>query len=100
MFALARLDAIVFILTICADIALADMRRRLALCNIDRPREFALHDFRRGHADDMREKGASLNLILSAGEWKSAAFMSYMNAAELERRAVLEAHYAASDEED
>ena len=83
-----------------AQAAMQTLRLRLAAMGAERPQEFVLHDFRRGHADDLREKGSTLNMILSAGEWKSAAFMSYINSADLERRVILEAHFVASDEED
>ena len=80
---------------------------------------YRTHDFRRGHAEDMREKGATLVQILRAGEWRrawawqcmrlhgplaavsrSAAFLSYLEQTKLEEGAVMEAHLDTSDEED
>ena len=69
-----------------ADRALAELRRRLAALRVGRPSEFRLHDFRGGHATDMAEFGRPLNIILQAGEWKSAAFTAYLNFADLEAK--------------
>ena len=46
---------------------------------------YGTHDFRRGHAEDLRQCGASLAEILLAGQWKSAAFLKYLDEAELEK---------------
>ena len=56
------------------------------------------HDFRRGHARDLQERGASLAEILRAGEWRSPAFLSYLDVHELERGAVVEAHLEESSD--
>ena len=81
--------------------ALAALRKRLAILQIEHPQEYKLHDFRRGHAQDLLEAGASLMAILKAGEWKGAAFMAYLDSAEMEARAVLQTHMQqSSDEED
>ena len=37
------------------------------------------HDLRRGHAEDLRLSGAPLWKILAAGEWRSPAFLNYMD---------------------
>ena len=37
------------------------------------------------HDQDMRKCGHTLAEILKAGQWRSAAFMSYLNEADLER---------------
>ena len=42
-------------------------------------KSYGTHDFRRGHAEDMRLSGCSLAEILAAGQWKSSAFLKYMN---------------------
>lgn len=42
------------------------------------------HGFRRGAAQDMALQGCQLFEILKAGGWRSASFMHYMNAHELE----------------
>ena len=63
---------------------------------------YRCHDIRRGHANDMLQRGRSLYEILMAGEWRSPAFMSYLDMCELERGAVVEAHAdeSSSDDED
>ena len=46
--------------------------------------------------------GATLGEILRAGDWKSPAFLLYLDAEQLEMDRVAEAHdiYGSSDEED
>ena len=46
----------------------------------------------------LRIVGAPLSVILKAGEWKSAAFLTYLDGCELERDAVLEAALLSDDE--
>ena len=56
---------------------------------------------RRGHAKDLRLSGASRYGILAAGRWRSAAFMDYLVAMELEKGVVCETHmdeYSSEDE--
>ena len=62
--------------------------------------QYRTHDFRRGHAEDLRASGAPLLEILQAGDWKSPAFMTYMNMEQLESETVMQAHYAESDVDD
>ena len=50
------------------------------------------HDWRRGHARDLQRGGARLWEILQAGDWKSPAFLSYLDAHQLEAGCVAEAH--------
>ena len=58
------------------------------------------HDFRRGHAQDLVESGSSLAVILAAGEWKSPAFMAYIDHGKLEAAVVVEAHANESSDSD
>ena len=44
--------------------------------------------------------GARLCEILRAGEWRSAAFLAYLDKAELECGATLEAHLGESSEDE
>ena len=74
--------------------ALQTLRDRLTMLSVKDPHAYGLHDFRRGHAQDMLERGAGLNAILQAGEWRSSAFAAYLKVADLEARAVLEADRA------
>ena len=59
---------------------------------------YRCHDLRRGHARDLQANGAGLREILAAGDWRSAAFMSYLDTAQLEEGATLEAHEAESSD--
>ena len=58
------------------------------------------HDFRRGHAKDLQEKGASVKEILAAGEWRSPAFLKYLDLDLLEHDLVVQAHLEDSSDED
>ena len=77
---------------------------------------YSTHSFRRGHAQvcsshglcaasarvpllqDMLAHGAELSQILRAGQWRSAAFLRYINEAELERDVALEMACETDDE--
>ena len=83
-------------------VARGRLRQILDRLGVPSPRSFGTHDFRRGHAEvhyfaracstcascmqpqDMRRCGSTLVQILRAGQWKSAAFIAYMNEAALE----------------
>ena len=60
-------------------------------CKVPNADQYGTHDFRRGHAKDLQDSGASLAVILDAGEWKGRAVVSYMDLSELERDVALEA---------
>ena len=47
--------------------------------------KYGTQDFRRGHAEDMRKAGCTLAEILRAGQWRSAAFMTYMDQAGIDK---------------
>ena len=53
---------------------------------------YRLHDFRRGHANDIWKVGGTLADILSAGDWSSAAFQTYLDRCQLESARVSAAH--------
>ena len=84
--------------------ALADLRNWLHRLEVPEAEKYRLHDFRRGHCRDLQASGATLATILAAGEWRSPAFLSYLDSAELENDAVSElhvdAHLANSSDED
>ena len=61
---------------------------------------YRLHDLRRGHALDLQMSGAPLAEILAAGEWRSLAFMKYLNMHQLKEDLVVEAHLEESEPED
>ena len=77
--------------------ALRALREMLAALGVQGASLFRLHDLRRGHAKDLQESGATLAEILAAGEWRSCAFMAYLDRDALERDAVVEAHLLESD---
>ena len=68
--------------------------------DIEGAKSYRTHDLRRGHAEDLEMGGASLFEILSAGEWRSPAFLTYLDLHELEKGAVVEAHLEESSSED
>ena len=79
--------------------ATSQLRRRLALLHVPEADKFNLHGFRRGHAQDLLASGADLYTILRAGEWRSSAFVEYLEQAELESAAVMEAHLQVSSDD-
>ena len=80
--------------------ALSTLRDYLQRLGVPESHSYRTHDLRRGHADDLSESGASLIKMLTWGEWRSPAYMSYLNLDELEARAVLQAHVDESSSED
>ena len=61
--------------------------------------EFGTHCFRRGHARDMLKCGATLAEILRAGQWKSAAFLKYLEKNDIEEGVALEVACDTDEEE-
>ena len=80
--------------------ALLALRELLAELGVPLAPVHRTHDFRRGHAEDMRLGGARLCEILAAGDWSSHAFMSYLDKNRLECEAVEEVHGSFSDSDD
>ena len=78
----------------------ANLRSRLCRLGVNDAYAYGTHDFRRGHTMDMVVAGAPLSQILKAGQWKSNAFLQYVEQQEVECGAVLEAHMALSDGDD
>lgn len=58
------------------------------------------HDFTRGHSDDLFRSGAILLKILRAGDWRSGAFLTFLDALGLERDGIMEAHLADRNDDD
>ena len=73
------------------------LRRILDVLKIPDSAKYGTHDFRRGHAEDLRLNGSTFAEILRAGQWKSAPFMSYLEDVGLERDVAY--HAAICDEE-
>ena len=72
-------------------IALSELRRMLEILGTPKAREYRCHDLRRGHALDLQLRGAPLHEILAAGEWRSPAFLEYLDRHAAERDMVQEA---------
>ena len=66
--------------------AISKLRTHLAALGVSDARSYKLHDFRRGHAQDLAERGSALSVILRAGDWRSSAFMSYLDTSDLQVR--------------
>ena len=80
--------------------ALRALRILLFRLKVPNAGRYRTHDIRRGHTQDLVDNGASLAQILSAGQWKSPAFLQYVNLDDLERDAVVEAHMEESSSDD
>lgn len=74
------------------------LRRRLRDIGVESHESYTLHAFRRGHAQDLVASGSSAAEILRAGEWRSCAFLQYLDVDSLECQAVVEAHLAESSD--
>ena len=59
--------------------ALVAIRQLLSSLNIGATHEFTWKMFRAGHATSLAAEGKSLGQILSAGEWRSTAVLSYVD---------------------
>jgi len=80
--------------------ALGSLRDMLSFLNVPDAMHYRTHDLRRGHAEDLKLSGANLFEILKAGEWRSPAFLKYLDVNELESAAVVEAHLEDESDED
>ena len=80
--------------------ALAGLRGLLNDLKVPQSGIYRTHDLRRGHARDMQKNGSTLCQILEAGQWKSPAFLTYLDVQALEHDAVVEAHLAESSGEE
>jgi hypothetical protein len=75
------------------------LRNLLVELEIPNAHVYRTHDFRRGHAEDLKHCGARLYEILAAGDWSSAAFILYLDRERLERDAVAGTNAGLSDSE-
>ena len=75
------------------------LRVLLKLAQVKDFATYRLHDLRRGHALDLQLSGAPLAEILAAGEWRSPAFMKYLNMHQLKEDLVVPAHLEESEPE-
>ena len=79
--------------------ALAILRTLLTELGVADAHLYRTHDLRRGHARDLQARGATLREILLAGDWRSAAFLKYLDIEQLEDDVVVEAHLDPSSDE-
>ena len=61
---------------------------------------YTLKAFRAGKATALAAAGKSLRVILAAGEWRSTAFLSYVDTDAVDQSQILDQTLAASDAED
>ena len=86
---------------ISASDALWTLRGCLSALEVKDAEAYRCHDLRRGHADDMREEGASMAEITSMLDHQSdAAKLKYLDLIELEASSVARAHLDVSSSED
>lgn len=78
---------------------LCNLRRILKALRVDRPDEFTLKMFRAGRATALAEEGKSIGDILNAGEWRSAAFLAYINEDVVDASQILDQVLSESDGE-
>ena len=90
----------------------------LECLGVARASEYRTHDFRRGHAKDLQisgemrlfcagccscavgAAGAPLWAILQAGEWRSPAFLKYLDLHKLDMDLVMQAHVDEESDSD
>ena len=72
----------------------------LTLCATADVAKFTLKAFRAGKATALAASGKSLGTILQAGEWRSSAFMSYVDTDVVDAAQILDQTLGASDEEE
>ena len=77
--------------------ALQALREMLRILKVKDADLYRTHDLRRGHALDLQLSGAPLYEILQAGEWRSPAFLQYLDMHRLETCLVVQAHCDDSD---
>ena len=102
-----------------ASSALSTLRTLLGLIGVEHADKYRCHDIRRGHAVDLQlaglilfthvmqvfhdrvsSTGAPLYVILAAGEWRSPAFLDYLDRHALERDVVDQSHLMDALESD
>ena len=84
---------------ISAAAALFTLREILGCLGVPDANQYRCHDLRRGHARDLQCSGAPLWTILQAGEWRSPAFLSYLDLHTFETDLVIQAHCDESEDE-
>jgi hypothetical protein len=83
-----------------AALALKTLRTLLDVVNVRGAAAYRTHDLRRGHALDLQQSGAPLWEILQAGEWRSPAFLQYLDLHRLDQDLVVQAHMDEDSDDD
>ena len=83
-----------------ANTARVNLKATLLQLRVPKAGLFWLHDFRRGHAQDLVEHGGHLHEILAAGQWSSPSFTAYLDLNKVETAGVIETHMDESDADD
>ena len=76
------------------------LRAHLSALKVPDANEYSTKAFRRGTAREMLASQSSLAEVLVAGQWRSAAFLLYIDKMDVEEDAVFAALDSLSDEED
>ena len=79
--------------------ALKQLRRVLVLLAADNAASYTLKAFRAGKATALAVSGKSLGAILAAGEWRSSAFLSYVDTDTVDHAQILNQTLEASEDE-
>ena len=79
--------------------ALHTLKRLLVLVKEPQSAAFTLKAFRAGRATQLAAQGKSLGTILQAGEWRSSAFLSYVDTDAVDSSQLLSQTLALSDDE-
>ena len=74
------------------------IRRFLVALKFQWSGTFTLKGFRAGRATDMAKKGSSVGTILNAGEWRSSAFLRYVDEDAVDLSYAMEEIMASGDE--
>ena len=82
-----------------ADRAVTTLRRMLTLLGVTNAQGYTLKAFRAGKATALAASGKSLGHILAAGEWRSSAFLSYVDTDVVDQAQLLDATLEASGDE-
>ena len=75
------------------------LRRLLTLLGVEHAQAYTLKAFRAGKATALAASGKSLGHILAAGEWRSSAFLSYVDTDVVDQAQLLDATLEASGDE-
>ena len=75
------------------------LRTLLARIGVANAQVYTLKCYRAGKATALAASGESIGAILQAGEWRSAAFLSYVDEEVVDERQLLEDQLAASDDD-